>query len=134
MADICQRSSSSLAIDRCFEGGYLSFDEVLEGMLQTEACRLPTSPCHRVTQPATLLRHLQLLPIPSSGMPSAPATRTAGVAGGQVGPEPSLAGMFRTPEMPMLGVALFSPNTQVRANARRCIFAGPACSIAAALP
>lgn len=86
-------------------------------------CQLLGPLPHPTALPAVVIPS-QLPPIPSSGLgarpgspggvPSAPATKTAGLAGGHVGPEPSLAGLFRTPEMPMLGVALFSPNTQVR--------------------
>ncbi len=91
--------------------------------LQHAACSLPSQSPGKWPPAVTANPSLQVLPIHSNGLgvrpgsagglPSAPATRTAGAAGGQVGPEPSLAGMFRTPEMQMLGVALFSPNTQV---------------------
>ena len=69
----------------------------------------------------------QLMPIPDSARPGtaaasgseaavAAAQRSGPSAGGLQGPEPSLKDAFKTPDIPMLGVSLFSPHTQVGIN------------------
>ena len=66
----------------------------------------------------------QLHPVPSergrlggsaavSGAAVGLALGVPGVGRGALAPEPSLRDTFRTPDIPMLGVSLFSPHTQV---------------------